>query len=88
MSGFADQLRHGSHGTVYAPGTGFEQDHGNESQHGGSEHHAVKAERELGYSGGKECAVIGPMPWKFKSPQQSDSGTQFPYTCKYQISVP
>ncbi len=41
---FADELRHGTHGAVDAPGARLEQQHGDDAQNSGREHDAVKAE--------------------------------------------
>ena len=68
--GPADQLGHGSHGTVDAPGAGFAEDHGYQAQHRGGKHYAVKTEGELGDPGGR-AAVVGPLPGQAEGPQQS-----------------
>ena len=72
VSGFADELGHGAHGAVDAPGAGFEEDHGDETQKGGGEHHAVEAEGELGHPGREGGAVIRPVPGGFEHPEDGD----------------
>ena len=64
----ADQLRHSTHGTIYAPAPGFIEKHCNKTKDRGCEHNAVKAESKLGSAGMEQRTVISPVPWKFKSP--------------------
>lgn len=65
----ADQLRHGTHGAIHAPGTGLPQQQGNNAQHRRRDHDAVKAKSELGGPGRCRSAV-SPMPGQFENPEQ------------------
>ena len=88
MFGFADQLRHGSHGTVYAPGTGFKQKHGHKPQNRGCEHNAVKAKGKLGNAVGEKGAMVGPMSWNLKGPQKGYRCPQILCSGKHQPCIP
>ncbi len=84
----ADELGHGSHGTVNTPAAGLEQDHCDKSQYRGCQHHAVKAEGELGCAGMEQRAVIGPVPRQLECPEQRDNLPKIPGSRKNQICIP
>lgn len=73
ISAFADQLGHGSHGTVYAPAAGLKKHHGNQSQYGRGKHNAVKSEGKLSCAGMKQGSMICPVPRELKGPQKGHS---------------
>ena len=79
----ADQLRHGAHGAVHAPGTGLEEEHGDQAQHGGGKHHAVEAEGELDDARVDRRAVVGPMPGQAEGPEKGDGLLQRGSAGKY-----
>ena len=85
---FADQLGHGAHRAVDAPGAGLEQEHGHKAQHRGGEHHAVEAEGELDRPRVESAAVVGPVPGELEGPQQGDHLTQILGPGKDKISIP
>ena len=64
----ADGLRHGTHGAVNTPGTGFPKQEGKDPQYGGSHHDAVETEGEL-RDPGRSIAAVSPVPGKFERPQ-------------------
>lgn len=84
----ANQLRHGAHGAVDAPGTGLEQNHGEKAQRGGGQHHAVKAEGELGHAGMDQGSVIRPVPRQLEGPQQCDHLAKVLDPRENQIGIP
>lgn len=67
---FAYKLCHCSHRTVNAPRSGLIENHSKKSQYGRSEHYAIKTEGKLSGAVGEQSAAVGPMPRKFKCPQQ------------------
>lgn len=86
LPGTADQLGHGAHGAVDAPGAGTEEHHRHQTQHRGGEHHAVKAKGELCHPGGQNGPVIGPVPGQPEGPQQRHRLAQLPLPGKDQVS--
>jgi len=66
---FADQLRHGTHGAVHAPGAGFPQQEGNNAQHRRGYHDTVKAKSKL-CCPSRYRAIVGPVPGQFENPEQ------------------
>ena len=70
---FADELRHGAHRAVDAPGTGPEQRHRDQAQDGRGEHHAVKPKGKLCYPGRANGDSMGPFPGQADAPQQLDA---------------
>ena len=88
MSGLADQLGHRAHRAADAPAAGLEQDHGKQAEDGGGQHDAIKPKSELGNAGGKEGAVISPVPGQPERPQQSHRLPEVLYAGKNQISIP
>ena len=66
----ADHLCHGTHRTVDAPGSGAEQEHGDQAQHCGGKHNAVKTKGKL-RDPRSDLNRIGPVPGQAEGPQQS-----------------
>ena len=83
-----NQLSHGSHGTIDAPGTRFIGHHGNHSQHRRGKHYPVKPKGKLSSPRGKPCTVVGKMPRQPKGPQQGNSFSQGLASCKHQVGIP
>lgn len=65
----AYHLRHGSHGAVDTPGTGAEQDHGDQTKDGGGQHDAVESECKLGHPQRHAVSMIRMVPGKAEGPQ-------------------
>ena len=84
----ADQLRHSTHGTIYAPASGFIKKHGNKSKNCGCEHNAIKTKSELGNAGMEQRTVISPVSWQLKCPQNGYDLRKFLCTGKYQEGIP
>ena len=62
-------LCHGTHRTVDAPGSGAEQEHGDQAQHCGGKHNAVKTKGKL-RDPRSDLNRIGPVPGQLEGPQQ------------------
>lgn len=71
MLEFADPLRHRSHGTINAPGSWAEENHGDQPEYGGRHHNAEKAKGKLGHPR-RDHVDRCPLPRQFDGPQQSD----------------
>ena len=78
-----NNLRHGSHGAVDAPGTGLPEQKGKNAQYGGSHHDAVKTKSELRHPG-RYVAAVSPMPGQFEHPEQGNGLFQVFHTAEYE----
>lgn len=76
--GLADELGHGSHRTVNAPGSRLKKHHGDNPQHRGREHNAVKPKGELRRPGSGRLTPVSPIPGQPEGPKQGDNLTQLP----------